>query len=50
MIQENQNGLTIAPMSVLLPIVAIAVLTVGSNLVTDGIAQAAAGVNRAVEG
>ena len=50
MIQENQNGLTIAPMSVLLPIVAIAVLTVGSNLVTDGIAQATAGVNRAVEG
>jgi len=50
MIQENQNGLTIAPMSVLLPIIAIAVLTVGANLVTDGIAQAVAGVNRAVEG
>ncbi|GAA1782805.1 ABC transporter permease [Luedemannella flava] len=50
MIQENQNGLTLAPMSVLLPIIAIAVLTVGANLVTDGIAQAAAGVNRAVEG
>jgi len=50
MIQENQNGLISAPWSVLLPIIAIAVLTVGANLVTDGIGQAAAGVDREVEG
>jgi peptide/nickel transport system permease protein len=49
MIQENQNGLISAPWSVLLPIIAIAVLAIGANLVTDGIAQAAAGVERAVE-
>jgi peptide/nickel transport system permease protein len=50
MIQENQNGLTVAPLSVLLPIAAIALLTVGANLITDGVGQAAAGVDRAVEG
>jgi hypothetical protein len=34
---------------VLLPIIAIAVLAIGANLVTGGIAQAAAGVERAVD-
>ncbi|MCW2522020.1 MAG: transporter permease [Frankiales bacterium] len=46
MTQENQNGLTTAPLSVLLPIIAIVLLTVGANLVTDGIGHAAAGVDR----
>jgi peptide/nickel transport system permease protein len=46
MTQENQSGLVAAPLSVLLPIAAIVALTVGANLVTDGIGNAAAGVDR----
>jgi peptide/nickel transport system permease protein len=34
---------------VVLPIVAIALLTIGTNLVTDGIARAAIGLNRRTE-
>jgi peptide/nickel transport system permease protein len=49
MVQENQSGLVSAPWSVLLPIVAIAALTIGVNLITDGIAQAAAGIDRTVD-
>jgi peptide/nickel transport system permease protein len=48
MVQENQGGLISAPWSVVLPIIAIAVLAVGVNLVTDGIAHAAAGIDRTV--
>ncbi|MGX7678543.1 ABC transporter permease [Jatrophihabitans sp. DSM 45814] len=48
MTQENQNGLTTAPLSVLLPIMAIVLLTIGANLVTDGIGHAAAGAERTV--
>jgi peptide/nickel transport system permease protein len=46
MTQENQSGLVTAPLSVLLPVAAIVALTVGANLVTDGIGNAAAGVDR----
>ena len=49
MIQENQTGLTVSPLAVLLPIMAIAALTVGVNLVTDGIGHAAAGADRRVD-
>jgi peptide/nickel transport system permease protein len=49
MIQENQAGLTSAPLSVLTPIAAVALLTVGANLVTDGIAHAAAAPSRSTE-
>jgi len=48
--QENQPGITVAPWAVLLPVLAIALLTVGSNLVTDGFGRAVAGVGRQVEG
>lgn len=41
MINENRVALTVQPWAVLLPVVAIAVLTVGTNLVTDGLAKAA---------
>jgi peptide/nickel transport system permease protein len=34
---------------VLLPVLAIAVLTVGTNLITDGIARAAIGLERSNE-
>jgi peptide/nickel transport system permease protein len=48
MVQENQTGLISAPWSVMLPIIAIAVLAIGVNLVTDGLGQAAAGIDRMV--
>jgi peptide/nickel transport system permease protein len=49
MIQENQSGLSNSPWPVLIAVVAIAVLTVGSNLVTDGFGRAAAGIDRRVD-
>ena len=49
MVQENQSGLISAPWSVLLPIIAVAALAIGVNLVTDGIAQASAGIDRALD-
>jgi peptide/nickel transport system permease protein len=49
MIQENQSGLGVTPWPIVVPIVAIALLTVGTNLVTDGIARAVSGVDRKLE-
>ncbi len=49
MIQENQSGLSVSPWPVLVAVAAIAVLTVGSNLVTDGVARSAAGIDRRLE-
>jgi peptide/nickel transport system permease protein len=46
MINENRLAITVQPWSVLLPILAIGLLTVGTNLVTDGIARAAIGIDR----
>jgi len=46
MINENQNGLTLQPWPVLLPVIAIALLTIGTSLVGDGIARAAIGIER----
>lgn len=46
MINENRLDLTVQPWSVLLPVLAIALLTVGTNLMTDGIARAAIGIDR----
>jgi peptide/nickel transport system permease protein len=46
MISENRLSLTVQPWGVVLPVIAIALLTVGSNLVTDGIARAAIGLDR----
>ncbi|HEY3763597.1 MAG TPA: ABC transporter permease [Gaiellales bacterium] len=48
MIQENQLALgTNQPWGVVLPITAIALLTIGTGLVGDGFARAAAGIDRA---
>ena len=44
MINENRIGLTLQPWAVVLPVAAIGLLTVGMNLVTDGIARAAIGL------
>jgi peptide/nickel transport system permease protein len=46
MINENRLSLTVQPWSVVLPILAIGLLTVGTNLITDGIARAAIGIDR----
>jgi peptide/nickel transport system permease protein len=46
MINENRLSISIQPWAVLLPILAIGLLTVGTNLVTDGIARAAIGIDR----
>ncbi|MEV4419905.1 ABC transporter permease [Patulibacter sp. NPDC049589] len=47
MINENRLAITAQPWSVVLPVVAVGVLTVGVNLVTDGLSRAAAGLDRA---
>jgi peptide/nickel transport system permease protein len=47
MINENRIGLTLNPWGVLAPIILIAVLTIGMNLLTDAFASAAIGVDRA---
>ncbi|MGH3435792.1 MAG: ABC transporter permease [Sciscionella sp.] len=46
MINENRIALVVQPWGVLLPVAAIAVLTVGTNLITDSLASAAAGRDR----
>ena len=46
MINENRVGLTIQPWPVVLPVIAVGLLTVGTNLITDGIARAAIGIGR----
>ncbi|MBV9003828.1 MAG: ABC transporter permease [Solirubrobacterales bacterium] len=49
MIFENRLSITVQPWGVLLPVLAIGVLTIGTNLVTDGIARAAIGLDRGSE-
>jgi peptide/nickel transport system permease protein len=46
MIQQNQIALATAPWGALAPIIAIAVLTMGTGLFGDGIARTAAGIDR----
>jgi peptide/nickel transport system permease protein len=46
MIQQNQAVLSIQPWGALLPILAIALLTLGTGLFGDGIARTAAGIDR----
>jgi peptide/nickel transport system permease protein len=50
MINENRLSLTVQPWAVLLPVVAIGLLTVGTNLVTDGLSRALAGIDRKAGG
>jgi peptide/nickel transport system permease protein len=47
MISENKLGLTIAPWGALLPVIAIALLTVGANLAIDALGRAVARVSEA---
>jgi peptide/nickel transport system permease protein len=46
MVQQNRSALSVQPWGTLLPAIAIAVLTIGTGLITDGIARAAAGIDR----
>jgi peptide/nickel transport system permease protein len=46
MINENRLAITVQVWSVLLPVLAIGLLTIGTNLITDGIARAAIGLDR----
>jgi peptide/nickel transport system permease protein len=49
MIYENRLSITVQPWGVLLPVLAIGFLTIGTNLITDGIARAAIGLDRGSE-
>jgi peptide/nickel transport system permease protein len=46
MIYENQTVLPVQPWGALAPIIAIALLTMGTGLIGDGIARTAAGIDR----
>ena len=46
MIQENYIALSVQPWGVVLPVVAIALLTMATGMIGDGIARAAAGIDR----
>jgi len=47
MIQQNQLVLAVQPWGAVMPIIAIALLTMGTGLIGDGIARTAAGIDRA---
>jgi peptide/nickel transport system permease protein len=46
MVNENRLSITVQMWAVLLPVLAIGFLTIGTNLITDGIARAAIGIDR----
>ncbi len=46
MINENRVGLTVQPWGVALPALAIGLLTIGTNLIADGLARTMIGVDR----
>jgi peptide/nickel transport system permease protein len=46
MINENRLSITVQAWAVVLPVIAIGLLTVGTNLITDGVSRALAGIDR----
>ena len=46
MINENRIGILIQPYAIFIPVVLIAILTIGVNLATDGMARAMIGIER----
>jgi peptide/nickel transport system permease protein len=46
MINENRTALSVQPWGVVLPAIAIALLTVGTSLIGDGLARASIGIDR----
>jgi peptide/nickel transport system permease protein len=49
MINENRGGLPLNPWAVIIPVTVIALLTMGTNILTDAIGRAALGVDRRPE-
>jgi peptide/nickel transport system permease protein len=49
MINENRGGIALQPWGVVLPIIAIGLLTVGMNLIADGMSRVMIGIDRPVE-
>ena len=49
MINENRQGLTVQPWGVVMPVLAIALLTIGTSMIGDGLSRAAAGIDRGNE-
>jgi len=49
MINENRDGLSLAPWAVIGPALLIALLTIGTNSFTDAFARVAIGVDRQPE-
>jgi peptide/nickel transport system permease protein len=47
MVNENRLALSVNPWGVVLPAIAIALLTVGTGLIADGLSRATAGIDRA---
>ena len=46
MINENRQALTIQPWGATMPVIAIALLTIGTSLIGDGLSRAAIGIDR----
>ena len=46
MINENRIGITVQPWAVLVPVLLIGILTIGTNLVADGLGRAFIGIDR----
>jgi len=50
MIQENRVALTEQPWGVILPTVALALMTIGTGLIGDGLSRVSAGIDRGGKG
>ena len=46
MINENQMAMVVQPYAVFVPVFLIALLTIGTNLMTDGVSRALIGIDR----
>jgi peptide/nickel transport system permease protein len=46
MINENRMGITVQPWPVVVPVILIGVLTIGTNLIADGLGRALIGIER----
>jgi peptide/nickel transport system permease protein len=46
MINENRIGLKIQPWPVVVPVMLIGILTIGTNLIADGLGRALIGIER----
>ncbi len=46
MINENRIGITVQPYAVFVPVLLIGILTIGTNMIADGVARALVGIDR----